>query len=142
MIQEEYVSFEIAKLLKEKGFDADCPKRYSLIDIKGWDGDIMVDISKNSRYSEAMIYIKESICCPTQSLAMRWLREEHHIHIEFSPYTKDKQVLYDYVILQQVFHHKHLSDGELEVKYNEDLGDLSYEEACETAIKYCLENLI
>ena len=28
MIQEDYVSFETAKLLKEKGFDEECQKYY------------------------------------------------------------------------------------------------------------------
>jgi hypothetical protein len=30
MITEDYVSFETAKLLKEKGFDATCKKYYNL----------------------------------------------------------------------------------------------------------------
>lgn len=52
MIEEAYVSFETAKLLKEKGFNYDYPK-----------GDC------------TLIPI-------TQQMAMRWLREEKHLYIE------------------------------------------------------------
>ena len=53
MITEDYVSFEVAKLLKEKGFDEECQKYY---------GDY--------KYP-----------CPTLQMAMKWLREVHGIDI-------------------------------------------------------------
>lgn len=54
MITEDYVSFEIAKLLKEKGFDSECQQYY---------GDYEYP-------------------CPTLQMAMKWLREIHRIDIE------------------------------------------------------------
>ena len=53
MMTEDYVSFETAKLLKEKGFDEECQKYY---------GDY--------KYP-----------CPTLQMAMKWLREEHKLYM-------------------------------------------------------------
>lgn len=53
MITEDYVSFEIAKLLKEKGFDEECQQYY---------GDYEYP-------------------CPTLQMAMKWLRKERGIAI-------------------------------------------------------------
>ena len=55
MIEESYVSFDTAKLLKEAGFEAEC-------------GFIDDDGRKLHR--------------PTQSLAARWLREVHRIVVD------------------------------------------------------------
>ena len=57
MIEEEYVSFETAKLAKEKGFDGQ--SRFAF----GNDG------------SEGLPFDKD-ILMPTQSLLARWLREK------------------------------------------------------------------
>lgn len=62
MIKEEYVSFETAKLLKDKGFDEICSHFY--------------------RFDSKELYNS-----PTQQMAMRWLREIKHIHIAIEPYA-------------------------------------------------------
>ena len=60
MNHEHYVSFEIAKLLKEAGFDWECIEYYP--------SSFMA-----CRYED---YVK-----PTLDVAQRWLREVHHLHI-------------------------------------------------------------
>lgn len=69
MIQEEYVSFETAKMLEELGFDEPCDWAYYK------DGKIAAINAINSTLSRG--YISR----PTQSLAARWLREVHKLHI-------------------------------------------------------------
>lgn len=121
MIQEAYVSFETAKLLKEKGFDEYCPKSYFKID----------KTLKESGFSE-WEKVNE-IKAPTQSLAMKWLREVHHlaINIGWTELPNDEEKWYCIVISMN-------NSG----IYRESTYHITYEEACEVAIKYCLENLI
>lgn len=72
--------------------------------------------------------------CPTLQMTLKWLREVHHIFIDIkSRFSRnaDNDVCFWYSC-------KKLTD-----KYEIVDGEwLCYEEACETAIKYCLENLI
>ena len=65
MIEEQYVSFDTAKMLKDAGFDVKC----------------------NNWYDEEIIFRGEykAFQCPTQALAARWLREVYHIHIMITP---------------------------------------------------------
>ena len=65
MITEDYVSFETAKLLKEKGFDEECQEYY---------GDYEYP-------------------CPTLQMAMKWLREVHKTEIRVI-YDNDKLCWY------------------------------------------------
>ena len=58
-IGEDYVSFETAKLLKEKGFDQSCATYY--------------------------LKDKQVYAAPTQAMAMKWLREVHDIKIMICP---------------------------------------------------------
>ena len=78
-ISEDYISFEIAKLLKEKGFDWECISYY--VDDEPEDVKYSFCGKTNS--------IWESRCCsaPTLQMAMKWLREEYNIYImRFSYY--------------------------------------------------------
>lgn len=71
MIEEQYVSFETAKLAKEKGFDI--PTRYGFSERRSL---VRVDTSDNWNQD------KELYSRPTQSLLARWLREKHNMCIE------------------------------------------------------------
>ena len=73
MITEELVTFPTAKLLKEAGFNEPCKDVY--IDATGWDG-------KGGIFDEIQYPV------PTQSLAARWLREKHSLHIAVMPSNK------------------------------------------------------
>lgn len=67
-MMEDYVSFEVAKLLKEKGFDEYC----------GY-------YSSDGEYWGYCVYNhkgKDYISAPTLQMARKWLREKHHLHIE------------------------------------------------------------
>lgn len=72
-ITEDYCSFEVSKLLKEKGFDIPCENFYcksEKVSLECYD-----PFPYNSELSEG--------CCsiPTHALAIKWIRENFGIHI-------------------------------------------------------------
>ncbi|MBM6856543.1 hypothetical protein H6D15_02805 [Mediterranea massiliensis] len=69
-MEESYVSFDTAKLLKEAGFDVPCFNQYTE---RGtiWHCDCPENFNKSQCATS----------CPTQALAARWLREAHGIHV-------------------------------------------------------------
>lgn len=121
MIEEDYVSFEIAKLLKEKGFNEPCIGFYNPIDGCFFE----TSIRKSWNYNQ-----HGSINAPTLQMAMKWLREVHHLHITVFSSSQESWM---YRITKP---HQTLKEG----CYGEDYA--SNEEACEAAIKYCLDNII
>jgi len=157
MITEDYVSFETAKLLKEKGFKHWCYKCYGDAvyhkgvpisfdeecelksaglenEIEYVEGGFLYDFGCDNRKQDAKV-----LAAPTLQMAMKWLRKEHNLHCN-SDYdivlgwyceitSLTETVEYDYEEMK----HYHPDN---------DHGFSSSEEACEEAIKYCLENLI
>ena len=125
-ITEDFVSFETAKLLKEKGFDEYCPKSYFKMD----------KTLKESGFSE-WEKVNE-IKAPTQSLAMKWLREVHELSVRprYDEVEDEKGHLY-YAWFFDI-----LSMDPYKILAKPVQGYYTYEEACEAAIKYCLEHLI
>lgn len=134
MIQEAYVSFETAKLLKEKGFDENTLMVYMSY------GDLCkcnrYDSIRNSNYNDITKNYFECTA-PTHQMAMTWLREIHNIHIEIYVIKNyDKKICkYTYTIMDLNFPG---SDDGIDCcnEYK------TYEQACESAIKYCLERLV
>lgn len=70
MITEDYVSFEVAKLLKEKGFDEATFHEYQEYDGKGirWFEEVLVNHNSQG-----------GVACPTLQMVIKWLEEVHHI---------------------------------------------------------------
>ena len=122
MITEDYVNFETAKLLKENGFDEKTYRCYNLCTEEHELSD-MDDIAFNNWELG-----DDGVAAPTLQMAMKWLREAHNIDISVTP---DRKAGYSVLI----FKNKRLPF--------DTLGSYSiYEQACETAIKYCLEKLV
>lgn len=128
MITENYVSFETAKLLKEKGFNEYCECFYDTENndtsiVNGW-----MYIS-NSELEE-----REFVCysAPTIQMAMKWLREKCiFITLSIISFNLNDLPVWNFDIWRNNNHEYRSSD------YFD-----SYEQTCETAIRYCLENLI
>ena len=78
MIKEAYCSFEIAKILKEKGFNESCYTCYVEKEISHYDYS-----STNYELIDGVIY------CPTIQMAMKWLIEEKNILIVIEPHDYD-----------------------------------------------------
>lgn len=130
MIQEDYVSFETAKLLKEKGFDENCSRSY----VKD---KLAVDQGFNNSYYTTM-YSDGSyrpISAPTLQMVMKWLREVHSLYIDIVTSFSQDGICYTFSCSNVM----DLIQGTKGTSYNEYQ---TYKEACEAAIKYCLENLI
>ena len=82
MIKEQFVSFEIAKLLKEVGFNIPCRGIY-VTDRTGYYEFCEYD---NKQTTDDLRWNTEDgfqyeYLAPTQALVARWLREIHHIDI-------------------------------------------------------------
>ena len=78
MITEDYVSFEIAKLLKEKGFDVECDYLYI-------DGKVVRAQGGACNWNKGETLFadyKNECSAPTIQTAMKWLREAHHYFIQ------------------------------------------------------------
>jgi hypothetical protein len=118
MVAEDYVGFEVAKLLKEKGFDGICGTAYETITNEH--GVEQCSVSEWGKLGQ----VKR----PTLQMAMKWLREAHNIDIIINVSSKNERK-YIYVIVSKWF-------------IGTDNVKRTYEEACEAGIRYCLENLI
>lgn len=145
-ITEDYVSFEIAKLLKYKGFDSDevgclggfyserCYESgYGIKTQSGQEVGIVYDDLTNSdlEYDE---YLR-----PTIQMAMKWLREvkNYYIQVMLDSWACGGHLGY-YVVIQK-------TDSDFEMMLQDAVDEVfyqTYEEACEAAIKYVLENLV
>lgn len=129
MITEDYVSFETANLLKEKGFDELTYASFSS------DG-------KETYYGYRAM--GDDISRPTLQMIMKWLREVHNIGISVVPHSHKEGKPFDYEFEYWNGEEYHTPYNEKHPTYHELFGKTwkKYEEACEAAIKYCLENLI
>jgi len=129
MITEDYCSYEVAKLLKEKGFDESTSMVYmscgNLCKLNRYDSIC------NSNYNDITKNYFE-YTAPTHQMAMKWLREVHNLHI-WVGHSVNKGLPWYYEI-------HGISDGK--VKHIGGIQCGSYEGAVEAALKYCLENLI
>ena len=123
-MEEDYVSLETAKLLKEKGFNVPICTYYFTVNNNE------LNFAFESNWNNTW---EHAYSAPTLWDAMKWLRNYHHLHI--IPEISDPSQLNPkyYVVIWDTTPKRK--------SYILDLFD-SYEEACEEGIKYCLENLI
>ncbi len=135
MITEDYVSFEVAKLLKEKGFDEQCTHMYDSQHTSYSTFEQCRQITRNN--SDWIHYVgKLNICpiaAPTHQMALKWLRDERNIHIKVHCSGYRNYLVYAQSLITA------FPDFCIEsatCSFN------TYEEAVEAAIKYCLTNLI
>jgi hypothetical protein len=126
MITEDYISFETAKLMKEKGFDVYVRSFYEKDKYRTKEE----FSTNNALWNYNISSFRYS--APTLQMAIKWLRETFEIHCQVDCPIGASNWLYGIRDLNE--------DEWLTLR---DMGDYdSYEEACEAAIKYCLENLI
>ncbi len=127
MTKEAYCSYEVSKLLKEKGFSEKCTACYRT-DLNNQFELISGRVNFcNPRFNKFKSI--PPLNAPTQQVAMRWLRERG-IFINI-----------DYMIECPTFkYYIYLDDSAS--KHTDFKHYPTYEEAVESALKYCLENLI
>ena len=156
MITEDYVSFEVAKLLQEKGFNEKCrlvwilDKANDSQDTNGIyklsaesftvgrsfvDNDDIMSVCKHNGWSK---YSKEAFLCPTLQMVKKWLKVVHNMGIFPSTYTfsnadgSEEYHPYGCAIIDLKTH---------ELLTNEIFPKETEEETVEEAIKFCLKSL-
>ena len=134
MIKEAYCSFEVSKLLKEKGFpqllgDDGCVNRIPYYCSNGnlWTGDI--GLLRQRYFHEAS--------APTHQMALEWLREEKNLIITIDydryPISDENKTIIGYGYSIQ-------TKGNPEGYYSMCVPVCNdYEEAVEAALKYALK---
>lgn len=137
-VSEDYCSFETAKLLKEKGFDSPVQCTYD---------EYGVVSTRWTEYSDEYTIRYWQTPCITHQLALKWLREIHSLHIVIS-IGSDSSTDADGNTIEEWYYWtysiRYTIDGHIIYDNDSLLGTeyQSYEEAVESAIKYCLTNLI
>jgi hypothetical protein len=75
-MKDQLVTFKVAKLVKEKGFNIDCQKVYNTL------GEIWKAYYTTMNNTD--IDLGALCTAPTQSLLQRWLRENNNIKLEIN----------------------------------------------------------
>ena len=130
MIHDELVTYEVAKLAKEKGFDEPTEMYYHI----SKNVEMAQDSLESTGYGRTFYNSLNVNRCsaPTQSLLQRWLREEKKIHIEIYPvFSSSDKVKYGRWIVADAITMK------IPIEYFD-----TYEQALEDAELYCLKNLL
>ena len=135
MIKERYVNFEVASLLRDKGFDEECIKTYNISNGQMYIG----GESCNSEFTD----ISEMITAPTQAMACDWIEETFNISIEvwvgiIGYGVSISYALKDSNIASNDVNHK----DDMPCGDNSDGSWSSKELAYNEALKYVLTNLI
>lgn len=140
----EFVSFEVAKKLEEKGFK----QSYNIFGYKliFSDENTIKFISDIGAYENE--YFGINIPCPSISQVLEWLREEKNIHITILVIT-DFSTDVDNNICEEwsfwSFYVTNLNDGSTiydDCQRIDSIEYQSYEESAIAGIKYVLDNLI
>lgn len=121
MMKEAYVSYKIAKLLKEKGFNEETTHWYNVKE--SLINDYPVTYRNFSNPEKVWL-------APTHQMACAWLREVHNIFILVG-WNSIHEEYFTRIL--------NMTDGIPKRNIHEHA---SYEEAIEEALKYCLENLL
>ncbi len=135
MITEDYASFELAKLLKKKGFDIPVNYEYHYkITIPQFH-----KIKHNFNGIEYRNCSSEWYSAPTLQMTCKWLREIHgyYIQVMMDGWALGGHMGY-YVLIQK-------TDSDFELMLADAVDKVfyeTYEEAVEAACLYVLKNLI
>lgn len=128
---EYFVTFDLARKLKEKGFPQKCFGKYEMQDACYIDdGRFYID--------GCIVEVEKAYTAPTISQVLKWLREEKEIYIVIEPFptmaTKNK--------ICWGWSFKWHSDGiYIDHTFADDASYATYEEAAIAGIEYVLDNL-
>ena len=135
MLKETYCSYEVSKLLREKGFNDKCRGGYHSEFDDNDNPIVMFEEWMAQPYNND--FVDEGFLCsaPTHQMAVRWLREVHKIFIciEFDAPTFVAD-MYKMDEIDEYGCAKHIPPTIANCK--------TYEEAVESALKYTLEKLV
>lgn len=123
---KDFVTFEIAKKLKEKGFPQKCCGKYEMQDA--------CYIDDGRFYKDGcIIEVKEAYTAPTIAQVLKWLRKKNiHIVIDLTVYG---------FISNTISFKWDKSYCELDIEHYDHEGYRTYEKAVLAEIDYVLDNL-
>lgn len=135
---EDFVTFEIAKKLREKGFREECFAHYPICGEDYAEYNYIEDDSCGiSLFDLCRCYNNEDsrlIDAPTISQVLKWLREEKKLYVEINMHQYlDKSKFYPTI--------QYMDKMENRVHINNIVYE-SYEDASLAGIEYVLDNLI
>ena len=141
MITEDYVSFEIAKLLREKGFKGSKKMFYNERQSLEAFHNYWWRITPRERY--------DCLEAPTFWEVMKWLREKHRCFIGICPELNEILIDGNHTGLYENIQYSYNIGVWGESGWHELPEEqfyyktyTTYEETVSAAIKYCLENLV
>ena len=144
-MQEQIITFETAKLVKEKGFNIPVIKYYTpkgyCSESEGYQTERLEESNWNNGMGSYPTLSKD-VCCsaPTQSLLQKWLREVHQLYVEVqvdqTTYPK-----FHFEVTRFIGNPKDLSEREWgwESKYHAEYLYRTYEEALEEGLQIALK---
>ena len=138
-MNDDFVPFELADKLKEKGFREECLCHYIGEDLVY---NIESPIANNqlwfSHNKFDNIWHRDNIDAPTISQVLKWLRKEKKIHIEIFLYNGKYGYLINSItqICEDDLFHECLNEDTVNEEYT------TYEQAAIAGISYVLDNLI
>lgn len=127
MIEDDYVSFEVAKLLQKKGFAEKCHRGYTPY------GELDCFLGENGYGDIAANYI----LAPTHQMALKWIREKYDLHIIVYPWQANNEQSAKHWCCK-VYETFNLLGRE---KYTDETPS-SYWEGVESALKYSLRSIL
>ena len=142
-MNEDFVSFEIAQKLKEKGFDKPCFGWYYPAEVCGFDYKTTIVFNtseyRGCNYKDMLISHNDDkhIDAPTISQVLKWLREEKNIVFGISPM---QEMDCDYLGWCATIYK--VDDDGYGLSWQEELYYGTYELAALAGIEYVLDNLI
>ena len=129
-MKEQLISFETAKLAKEKGFNIPCKYFYKEKYINAIEYEVVHDGHLEANWNENFKYSPAECSAPTQSLLQKWLREKHHLIIIIAYQYEHDSTPYSYWIYKE--------NNSLPI--NQWVNDLNtYEEALEVGLQEALK---
>lgn len=127
-MNEDFVPFELAIKLKEKGYPQKTAGRYNMIDCFYYeDGKLF--------FHGGACDVNEAYTAPTISQVLKWLREEKELHIEIYMYNN----YYSWEIYNTKIYDADFTQKRVEYS---DVDYETYEQAALAGIEYVLDNLI
>lgn len=149
-MNEEFVPFELAKKLQEKGFKQKCLAYYDVEDNVGllyntqYTDEALpcqyTDLLQCHNTGEAETQPDDSGFCvdaPTISQVLKWLREEKKIHVVVDVFHDG----WDTLIYTDI-HTDYIGDYQYNYIDRGDLARSTYEETVLDSIEYIIDNLI
>ena len=120
-MKEQLISFETAKLAKERGFNIYQPTQYSSA----------VNPTTEYNYTENQCKLfNDTYYAPTQNLLQKWLREEHHLIVIVAYQYEHDSTPYGYWVYKE----------NNSLPLNQWIHDLhTYEEALEKGLQEALK---